>query len=105
MDNLGVYTLVSICIVIVIFKLATSQNRDFKSEGKSKKEIYHKYLKSNKWLKKKRRALKRAGYKCQVCGYNKNLQVHHNTYERIYHEHKQDLVVLCWKCHAIFHKK
>ncbi|MDU2670579.1 MAG: hypothetical protein E7C49_01080 [Clostridium sp.] len=91
----------SILLIIEILRKWKMSN----NESLSKKEIYHEYLKSKSWIKKRNKALKRAGYKCQVCGYNKNLQVHHNTYERIYHEHKQDLVVLCWKCHATFHKK
>lgn len=100
--------IIGITIVLIIFLIAIivyKEVKKLKHKDMTRKEIYHKYLKSNKWLKKRNRALKRAGYKCQVCGYKKNLQVHHNTYEHIFHEHKQDLVVLCWKCHSTFHKK
>lgn len=95
-----------IVFIIILITICTyKQIKGLENRNIAKKEIYHKYLKSTKWLKKRNRALKRAGYKCQVCGYKKNLQVHHNTYEHIFHEHKQDLVVLCWKCHTTFHHK
>lgn len=77
-----------------------------KQESKeSRKEWYQEYLKSNHWKETREKALKRSGYKCQVCGYDKNLQVHHNTYKNIGHEDPTDLVVLCWKCHKTFHGK
>lgn len=77
-----------------------------KQESKeSRKEWYQEYLKSEHWKETREKALKRSGYKCQVCGYNKNLQVHHNTYKNIGHEDPTDLVVLCWKCHKTFHGK
>lgn len=66
---------------------------------------YREYLKTEHWKETREKALKRAGYKCQVCGYDKNLQVHHNTYKNIGHEDPTDLVVLCWKCHKTFHGK
>ena len=72
---------------------------------KNKKENYKEYLRSEHWKEIRSAALKRAGYKCQVCGYNKNLQVHHNNYKNIGHEEDTDLVVLCWKCHKTFHGK
>ena len=66
---------------------------------------YREYLKTDHWLEIRDKALQRAGHKCQVCGYNKNLQVHHNTYKNLGHEKPSDLVVLCWKCHKTFHHK
>ncbi len=74
-------------------------------ENKSGKEWYKEYLKTDHWLNLREEALKRAGKRCQVCGYRKNLQVHHNTYKNIGHEDIEDLVVLCWKCHKTFHHK
>lgn len=97
--------IIGIIIFWCLFGEFNLYDNEIKNKNLSKKEIYNKYLRSTKWLKKRNKALKRAGYKCQVCGYKNNLQVHHNTYEHIYHEHKHDLVVLCWKCHATFHNK
>lgn len=102
---MSVKVLVIIIIITLIIICTNKQIKELEKKNITRKEIYYKYLKSTKWLKKRNKALKRSGYKCQVCGYKKNLQVHHNTYEHIFHEHKQDLVVLCWKCHSTFHKK
>lgn len=66
---------------------------------------YREYLKSPHWQRMKEIALNRAGNKCQLCGYKRNLNVHHNTYERRGHEALTDLVVLCGRCHSKFHNK
>ena len=71
----------------------------------NRKEQYKEYLQSEHWKETRTKALKRAGYKCQVCGYKSNLQVHHNNYSNLGHEDDTDLVVLCWKCHKTFHHK
>lgn len=67
------------------------------------KKNYTDYLKSPHWKAIRQKALKRAGYKCQLCSETKNLQVHHNTYERLGCEYLTDLTVLCNKCHKHFH--
>ncbi len=74
---------------------------------KTRKQWYsEEYLKSNHWQGIRKIALKRADYKCQVCGKrNTKLNVHHNTYENIGHEYLTDLCVLCVDCRKIFHKK
>lgn len=48
------------------------------------------------------------GYKCQMCGSNHKLVVHHRNYDNHGKEHtfdvmKSDLIVLCNKCHKKFH--
>lgn len=73
----------------------------------TKKRIdYDLYLMSKHWKKTRAKAVKRADYKCQLCGTRKDkLQVHHNCYDRLYWEKKSDLVVLCRRCHANYHHK
>ncbi|CAI3673487.1 5-methylcytosine-specific restriction enzyme A [Clostridium neonatale] len=67
---------------------------------------YTKYLMSKHWKKTRAKAVKRADYKCQLCGTRKDtLNVHHNSYENLYHEKKSDLIVLCRRCHARHHNK
>ena len=66
-------------------------------------EKYHAYLKSEKWLLKKDKKLKQADNKCQLCNRPECLNVHHRTYDRIFHERDNDLIVLCKICHAKFH--
>lgn len=72
----------------------------------SRKEWYKEYLKTDHWQCMRKTALKRADYKCQVCGRRDiTLNVHHNTYKNIGHEYLTDLCVLCKECHETFHKK
>lgn len=66
---------------------------------------YDAYLKSDLWKKNKTYALKRAGYKCQLCGSAMNLHVHHITYENLGMEEDEDLLVVCKKCHEKLHEK
>lgn len=72
---------------------------------KEEEFVYADYLKSELWQAKREIALARAGYKCQLCSKTQNLNVHHNTYDRIGKELETDLVVLCRDCHAKFHDK
>lgn len=73
--------------------------------------IYRKYLRSPEWQQKRQQVFERARKNansdnkfgvCEVCGYKpwKNcLQVHHKTYENIYNEPLEDLILLCPNCH------
>lgn len=66
---------------------------------------YTAYMRSPEWQVRRARVLRLAGYKCQDCGLDRSrsggrgLQVHHLTYERLFHERDTDLVALCVKCH------
>jgi hypothetical protein len=45
-----------------------------------------------------------SGYRCQACGErDARLDAHHNTYERYGDKSILDLVVLCHRCHEVFH--
>lgn len=70
------------------------------------KEIpYAHYLKTDEWKETRRKALKRARYKCELCNAEGVLNVHHKTYERRGEEDNKDLIVLCKDCHSKFHDK
>ena len=65
---------------------------------------YHAYLDSPQWKSKRGKILERDNYTCRHCGAtNTALHVHHITYERIYHEHPEDLITLCKTCHEKEH--
>ena len=67
---------------------------------------YTDFLKTPEWDNTRKKTLRRAGYKCQLCNKDKTtLNVHHKTYERIGEELPGDLIVLCNGCHAKFHDK
>lgn len=65
---------------------------------------YYEYLQTPEWQERRKRAMKKAGFRCQVCNaYGVRLNTHHRTYERRGNEFDQDLIVLCADCHQIFH--
>lgn len=66
---------------------------------------YREYLQSEAWKAKRKAALIRDGLRCQLCGHEKNLHVHHITYDRIYDEDLDDLITLCNECHSRLHGK
>jgi len=67
--------------------------------------IYREYLVSKKWA-----SIKRAVYffyeeECYICRNNDRLHVHHKTYDRLFHEDLDDLVLVCNSCHSKIHDK
>lgn len=64
---------------------------------------YEEYLKTPEWRARRQKALRFAGFRCQVCNSPDRLEVHHRTYERRGHELLGDLTTLCNDCHMIFH--
>jgi 5-methylcytosine-specific restriction endonuclease McrA len=64
---------------------------------------YQDYLQTEHWQQTRERALDRAEHHCQICHCIERLEVHHNTYTNLGHERDADLVVLCDRCHELFH--
>ena len=62
---------------------------------------YIRYIGSPEWKRRRLRALKLAGFRCQVCHSPERLEVHHNNYARLGHEADSDLIVLCHGCHRV----
>jgi hypothetical protein len=69
---------------------------------------YYTYMKSAAWHRRRNRAIKRAGTRCeyvnsqkQRCWKQSHLHVHHKTYERFGREKARDLQVLCEDHHAV----
>jgi 5-methylcytosine-specific restriction endonuclease McrA len=70
-----------------------------------KKMPFSEYRLTEDWQAKRAFALARAGFRCQVCAASDTrLDVHHNSYERYGEESVFDLVVLCERCHELFHE-
>lgn len=65
---------------------------------------YQDYLKSKKWRSKRKMMLIITENKCQHCGSDKNLQIHHRHYKTLFKEKYKDLMVLCENCHSREHK-
>ena len=68
-------------------------------------EKYTAYINSAEWFQKRNAALERAGHQCQLCRSSVKLNAHHNTYERLGAELDTDIIILCGKCHDVFHAK
>ena len=66
---------------------------------------YSDYLRSEHWQQIRLGALRRAGYRCQVCNSDDPLHVHHRTYVRRGQERDLDLIALCAACHGAFHEQ
>lgn len=66
---------------------------------------YADYLRTWHWYEIREKALERAGERCELCNSTTRLQVHHKSYENIWREELEDVIVLCRRCHAKFHDK
>lgn len=68
-------------------------------------EGYREYIQSQSWRIRRRIFIRKAGYKCKICGAkNKTLHVHHLTYRNFGDEQDDDIVVLCEDCHKEVHE-
>lgn len=66
---------------------------------------YDKYLSSKQWKSLKKQVYKKYKGKCHICKKRYDLDTHHQTYKRIYHEKLTDLVLLCHTCHYRVHRQ
>jgi len=67
---------------------------------------YKNYLKSNAWKDKRKYFIIKYKNICQCCKWeflDKDLNVHHHTYTRIWKELDDDLTLVCLKCHYNIH--
>lgn len=62
---------------------------------------YKAYLASKQWRKRRHVAIEAAGGRCEACGAEVGLTVHHLTYANVGEEPPEDLMVLCKECHNI----
>lgn len=63
---------------------------------------YKEYLADYMWTSKRDYLIELVG-KCEACGNNKGLVVHHKTYVRVCNEPRRDLAVVCKACHEEIH--
>lgn len=84
-------------------------NEDYVAEHIKSME-YKDFLLTPYWKAVAAEIKRKRNFQCQLCGSNKNLVVHHKTYEHHGYEHdyfvmQNDLIVLCNNCHSKFHDK
>ena len=65
---------------------------------------YKKYLRSKEWQDVRESLFKVRGKKCEECGSEEQINVHHKHYGSLYNEKLKDLQVLCRSCHRKTHK-
>lgn len=91
-------------------QLNTSAYKAYLAEQEQYKQYLHTmpyrdYLQTPEWQEQRTKAMKRAGFRCQVCNaYGVRLNVHHRTYEHRGYEYASDLITLCEDCHTLFHE-
>lgn len=67
---------------------------------KEEHSSYNAYIESEQWRARARRIRDRDNGRCAICGTTSNpLEVHHLTYDRLYDESDDDLIMLCHECH------
>lgn len=68
---------------------------------------YARMLQHPKWIEKRFEKMEQVGHKCEACGSETNIEVHHNVYRGKYPWDAllEDLEVLCAKCHNDIHNK
>ena len=66
---------------------------------------YQEYLLSDLWRAARMNAIRKAFYRCEKCGSPIRLEVHHLSYDNLGNERKEDLRVLCEKCHKELYRK
>ena len=77
-----------------------------KKKTLTRKEQYIEELKHPMWAKKRNVILKRDNHKCQLCGSENNLCVHHTKYitgNKAWEYPNSTLVTLCKDCHEKVH--
>ncbi len=65
---------------------------------------YREYLVTDHWQQVWAAALWHADNRCQLCGSNTGLQVHHNPegYEHLFEERPEHVICICRQCHKLF---
>lgn len=87
-----------------IKKVKKNKERTAKGKRQITYSSYGQYLLSPEWKKIRKRILKRANYKCEICKVMKAYQVHHKHYKNIFNEKDKDLIAVCGTCHQDKHK-
>lgn len=67
------------------------------------RQAYNRYIKSPEWQDRRLAKLKQTGHKCQACGSDERLEVHHLSYDRLGWERLEELQVICHWCHSREH--
>ena len=107
------FSFICIVLLIVLYKwdkrTTTPENYDYNESSLDLPLEYrythkHDYMWSSQW-KERKKFIHQRDRVCQMCGSNSSLEVHHITYERLWYENSEDLVLLCRHCHQNVHDR
>lgn len=92
--------------------VCTEKTKAWKARKRAKKKNklpnkYEAFLLTPYWRSVRKKILDRDNHRCQMCGSENLLHVHHVTYIHHFSEmdHLEDLITLCKKCHKEVHRK
>jgi len=68
-----------------------------------KRAAYRRYISSPAWKLNRFAVLARSDGRCECCGAECRVDVHHDTYDRVGNESLDDLRGLCRECHETAH--
>jgi hypothetical protein len=66
---------------------------------------YAEYIASSAWGLRRGQRLEKDEHRCQGCGSEDGLHVHHRTYERLGNELPEDIITVCEICHGFIHRE
>jgi len=103
-DKIGFLTICRTASKLKVKKQASLTKQEVIDRSKS----YNKYLKSKQWRDFRNKIINDRGFRCQRCKNEfetKLLQIHHITYDRIFNEKPEDVLLLCKGCHKNQHSR
>lgn len=62
-------------------------------------DIYHPYMRSGLWYRRRKALIDRIGDGCELCG-GKGQDLHHVSYVHLMNERPSDVVHVCRPCHT-----
>lgn len=90
-------------LALRLYRRKTSRTASEEVPDSKHNEAWSEYMHSRKWEDLRRKALKRADYKCELCSAPYKA-VHHIRYPQRYRgDHIDNLLAVCEQCHAKLH--
>ncbi len=83
-------------------KNRTEYNKEYTKDYRKRKEIKEKYILRQIAYHNLRKTLIDKIGKCQICGDNEKLELHHKNYNS---NKKENITLLCRNCHRQLHRK
>ena len=78
--------------------------KTYMGNGEYSSMTYDEYLKTPRWLDRRKYWQNLWLFRCAVCNGKVSLQIHHRTYVRLGIEWAADVIALCPCCHYVFHE-